>query len=205
MNKNKKLISSGLGVLLFAFGLNMLIDANLGLTPLDSFSLLVSQNLHINYGNAMLAVHLITLSFVVIFKKQFHESTDKILLSFVSIFLISRVVNFMNIDFEFYNYLNQYIIFVIGLILLSFGTALILFSDLIITPTDKLVDCLAILRKKEVGIVKIEFEIIFLITNFLITNMFKLQSTLSMYTIVLAVSLGLLIELYDKLIFDKYR
>lgn len=200
-----KVILSIFGSIFFALGLNLLLSANIGLSPFDTLCLYISKVINISYANATLLVHCIVFIVLMIFRNKFKEPITLILFSLVSIFIITRFIEFFASNFVFYENYNSFINLILGLLTISLGSALILKSDLIISPTDKLVDGLSRVNSFEVGTNKLIVESTALILVVIGINVSKININLSISSIIIMFIISLLINIYDRLFLNKIK
>lgn len=201
----KKILLSVLGSICFAIGLNLLLQANVGLTPFDTLCLFISKLLSISYANAVLLVHLVVFILLMIHRNKFKEPISLIMFSLVSIFIITRFIEYFSSNFVFYANYNSMSCLILGVIIISLGSALILKSDLIISPTDKLVDGLSRVNSLEVGTNKLIIETVAFIIVLIGINITKIDIVLSINSIIIMLIISILINMYDHLLLNKIK
>lgn len=183
----------------------MLITANMGLTPFDSFCMYISLLTNISYANATFIVHSIVFVILLIFHKKFNESIKLVLFSIISIFIITRFISFFSSNFIFYSKLPSNITFIIGVVILSIGLTFVLKSDLVISPTDKIVDGISTLLKREVWFIKFFVELFFLALTIIGSRLTSTNVTISIYTFILLIAMPVIIDMLGKLFVNKIK
>lgn len=200
-----RLLFSLIGVILLSLGINMLITANLGLTPFDTFCMYISMLINTSYANATFIVHSIIFVILLFFHKKFKESIKLVLLSLVSIFIITRFISFFSNHFIFYKNYPVMLLFIIGVVILSIGLTFILKSDLVISPADKIVDGISVLENKETWVIKFIVEFIFLFLTVIGSRITSTNVTITIYTFIFLIAMPFIIDVFGKLFVNKIK
>lgn len=201
----KKIPISFLGLSLLSIGLNLLIFADIGLSPFDSLTLLIGNITGLNFGNAALLVHFSMLIILVIIHKKINQTIKELVLSLLSIFIITRFINLYAFLLILSGLsLNSLSLFIIGFLLFALGLAIYINLNIIIAPYDKLVVGLQYLTKQKIGTLKVFLDIgvtfIVIIINLLTVNDVKI----SLVTLFLMFGTGIMINIYNKLFVNKW-
>lgn len=194
----RKIIVALIGIIIYAFGLDLMVMTNLGVGPFDSFCLAIASLLNTSLGNAELLVHSIFIVILLIFANRWQVTKQSIIYSFLSIFLISRVIDIMTSTAQIFSGVNVYLDFLIGFFLFTLGIAIYFQVDIIIAPGDKLVVELARVLKRRDGTGKFIFDMIFGVVSFILISGLNLDIALSFTTLFIIVATGPLINFYDQ-------
>lgn len=201
----KRLIIALVGIILMSIGVNALLTLNIGMGPVDTFTLLVQKVTNLSaFGNASLLFHMLFAIILLVLNKKLNIKIVDILISILSIFFITRVVNvFSFIQIKEMNSIVFLISFLISFLILNLGLYLIAKSNIIIAPYDKFVKELANTLDIKIGTNRVICDSIlfFLITIVKFTT--SIAIVISWGTVVVTFFTGLNIRLYENL-FDKY-
>lgn len=136
-----------LGAILYALGINQLQVLNYGLGSFDSLTLQITKLTSINqFGNASFTIHLIFFVVLLLFINRYKIDFKMIVLSVISIFILTRLVNFFS-QLAYYPHKSVQV-FVITFLVLNLGLFLLAKSNIIIAPFDKFLAETAKYKKK---------------------------------------------------------
>lgn len=202
MNKGKllALTLSVVGCIIFAITINQMKSYGMGLGALDSLSLaVVSLTVIEKFGNASLLLQSFCLLIMVLLISKLKVSKVSLIISFVSIFALTRVINL----FSYFNYEQSFTIVTIvsTFLLMNFGLYLIARSNLIIPPYDKLIVELASLLNFDIGIFRVIIDCSILFIVILLNALLSSEVPITIATLILTFGTGTNIAIYLKLEF----
>jgi len=184
------------GIILICYGVASIISARIGVTAADAINTNVSYLTPITVGQSIgiMSAVFVTISF-------FLNKKWTTFISLIFAFLLTP-----GIDFFFYKVIEVHyptilwfriISFVIGLLLINFGSALTIVSKLPMTPYDQLTISLVNVTKKPLIFIRFSLELIFL-TGGIVLGILSghLWETVSIGTVLFALTGGPLIRYY---------
>lgn len=201
----KRLIIALIGIVLMSIGVNALLTLNIGMGPVDTFTLLVQKITKLNeFGNASLLFHMLFAIVLLLLSKKLNVKIRDIIISILSIFFITRVVNmFSFIQINEMNSLAFAISFLLSFLILNLGLYLIAKSNIIIAPYDKFVKELANTLDIRIGTNRVLCDSILFGIILIVKFTTTIAIVISWGTVIVTFFTGLNIRLYEKL-FDKY-
>ena len=128
------------GLFLFALGVVLTIQANIGLAPWDAFSVGVSNITGITYGNVVILTGVIILIFILLLKEKIGLGT---ILNTILIGAMSDILLALNIIPVMNNFFFGLIMLLIGQIVISFGSYFYISQGLGSGPRDSLMIALS--------------------------------------------------------------
>lgn len=200
MNRNKLLavVLSIVGCIIFAVTINQMKSYGMGLGALDSLSLAV-VNLTVieKFGNASLLLQTICLLIMISLIKKLNIEKVSLVISFVSIFALTRVINL----FALFSYEQSFtMLTIIGtFLIMNFGLYLIARSNLIIPPYDKLIVELANKFNWDLGIFRVVVDSSVLLIVIGSKLLLSSDVPITLATLVLTFGTGTNIALYLKI------
>ena len=165
LKKNyNRLLCYTFGCFMFSIGAKFFIDSNLGVDPLDSMLIGISNNLNCKIGTASGGVAIIFLAIWSIWNKK-----RPIITPFITMALVGYLIdlwNYINILHLFVEF-NNYILMIIGLLICSHASALIIMSGIGIRTMDLV--ALTMINKLSIPfpISKGIIELLFIVTGLL--------------------------------------
>lgn len=201
----KRLIIALIGIVLMSIGVNALLTLNIGMGPVDTFTLLVQKITKLNeFGNASLLFHMLFAIVLLLLSKKLNVKIRDIIISILSIFFITRVVNmFSFIQINEMNSLAFAISFLLSFLILNLGLYLIAKSNIIIAPYDKFVKELANTLDIKIGTNRVLCDSVLFGIILIVKFTTTIAIVISWGTVIVTFFTGLNIRLYEKL-FDKY-
>lgn len=200
----RKMFFSMVGIIILSLGLNLIVKSTIGISPFDLLSLAIGEILNIqSFGNASLVMQSLILVICLMFCKKAQIHLSELIVSFLSVFLITRIIN---LTFIVTNYIdaNQYFLYILGILLLSIGVSLNIKANLIIAPTDKLVVISSKMLKIKSGTSKIFIDCMVFTTVLILKSTLNLDINLTIITFISIFALGTLINLNNKLYLNKF-
>ncbi len=192
----KKLVIATIGILFLSIGLNLIMLANYGMSPFDTTTQAISEILGINFGNAAMIIHLICFLLLIpfIFKKA--VTVSEMFIALFTVFVITRLINVFgfiaNMNVE--NSVIIFILFLIGFAMFCIAGALLMLTNIIITPSDKLNITIAHYFKFHPGYVRLSSDLIFLALSLISVFILKIDVTISLVTIFMGFGVGSIIR-----------
>ncbi len=192
MNLLLRIVRASLGLVLFGFGVYLTIQANIGLSPWDVFSMGVSNHFPVTFGTASVIISLIIILVDLLMKEKIGLGTllDAVIVGkSVDLFLWLGVVPPQQ------NLLSGMVVMFIGLLLMSFSQFLYMSAGLCCGPRDAiLVGIGKRVRALPIGFVNIGIQPIVLLVGYL------LGGQVGVGTLVSVVGIGFTMQLVFRLL-----
>lgn len=190
-NNYKNLLILLIGVIILSFGSSIIITANMGSDSITVFSQGLANILKIKYGYAYIIGNTLFFIFMIVFhRKRIGVGT------IISAFSVGLLINlFLEIiPFKaFDNLVLNFSFALAGLIIVSIGLALYMYSNTGLGAFEAFVDFFSSKLKIKFGYVKIAFDAILFITGILLGGTFGIISVVSI------IILGPLIDFFGYL------
>lgn len=195
-----KFFSGLIGIVILSFGLNMVLIAELGAGPFDTFVMANQKVLGIeSFANASFLFHVIFVVIMLVFKDFFKTEVKPALISVLSIFIITRFIALFDTLLHAWGFedLNRLILMVIGFILFSFGIYVLSLSNMIIAPYDKFVVQFATAVSINLGTFRVIVDVSMLVLAFIISHLVHAGVVFSIGTIIITVGTGSCIRMFE--------
>ena len=154
------------GLIIFGIGTYLTIQANIGVSPWDTFSLGLAGTLHILYGNASIIISVTVVLIDLLMKEKIGIGT---LLDAVLVGKTVDLMNYLNIVPEIETPLASYVIFIAGIFIMASSQFLYMRAGLCCGPRDTLQIGLARrIPRLGVGTVNICIQTVVLIAGYLL-------------------------------------
>ena len=205
---NKRIIHSIVGIILLAVGLNILLLTNVGYGPFDSLTYALQSALNIDeFGNASFLLHLLFALLLLTYNFFKKKHLIPVFISILSIFILTRVVNFFSFLTEFtLTGLSEVLgFFLLGFLLLCLGLLFISKSNLIIPPFDKTIVEAAKIGKINLGTMRIGFDVFLLTLTIILKVLLEIDVVISLGTLFLTVGTGFTMKYLEQLIEKVYK
>lgn len=201
----KRVFVALFGIILMSIGVNVLLALNIGMGPVDTFTLLLQNIANLNeFGNASLLFHMLFAIILVIMSKYLKVKFIDIGISVISIFFITRIVNLFGFIQIGDLGLGLFIIsFLAGFLILNLGLYFIAKSNIIIAPYDKFVKELANTFKLKIGTNRVICDSVLFIVIVICKLTLSVAVVISWGTVIVTLFTGLNIRLYEKVL-DRY-
>ncbi len=193
----KKLLVAFLGMLFLSIGLNLIQLANYGMSPFDTTTLAIEQGFGINFGNAAMVIHTVCLILLIPFFIKKAITISEMAIAFITVFVITRMINFFDFikDISVESAVIIFILFLIGFAMFCVAGALLMLTNIIITPSDKLNVTIAHYFKFHPGYVRLASDLIFLAISIFVVVVLKMDIVISLVTIFMGFGVGSIIRL----------
>ncbi len=198
------IILSLLGMVVLSIGLNILLVLDIGLSSFDTMTYYVQHLLNMDsFGNAALIIHAIVCIPLVYLIHKNKESHLNILISILSIFILTRIINIFSFITN-YNVMNLsvvmgIILFIIGFTIFTTGVLMISKANLIIPPYDKFVVETVNFFGMKLGTTRLVFDIILLVSVFLLSITTHVDIPFSLGTLLITFGTGSYMNLIEKI------
>lgn len=206
-----KYLSFILGLLFLSLGVDFIVIASLGTTPISSINYVLSLNLPITLGTATLLFNfiVIALEFWLIRGKKNKKDILEILLQipFSVIFSLFIDLNMIWIsDFEPLNYWQALTLLTIGIVLQSIGVVFELKPNVAIMSAEGFVKYYCRRYNKNFGKVKVYFDVVLVATATLLSLLFASKiDGVREGTLIAALSTGFLVNYISRYILTKHN
>lgn len=193
----KKILIFILAIVILAFGTAICNFTGLGIDPFNAFGVAISDLLNMSLGTIILSLQMVLGIFIFILKRE-NIGVGTI----IPIISFGYFLQFFNWLFQKYfeiqhNLLLNIIIFIVGMLIIAFGMSMYMACKLGMVPYDSLAFVISDRIKKSPALIRIILDSTVAIVAFI------LGGPINIGTVLLAFSIGPLIELYRKYIFHK--
>lgn len=185
-----KLIRLFAGFIICAFGIVLMINASLGLSPWDVLHQGLSNNIGITIGKASITVGAIVVTLDAVLGENIGWGTV-LNMTFIGIFM--DLISFSNIIPISGTFLSGVIMLISGMICMAFGTVLYMGCGLGSGPRDGLMVAIQKRTKKPVKLIRGTIEIGALIVGYI------LGGSVGIGTVISAIGLGYIIQIVFKI------
>ncbi len=193
----------GLGACLYAFGINQLQVLNYGMGSFDTLTLQISKLTIIKqFGNVSFLIHFIFFLILYLLHKRYKIDKKMIVLSIISVFILTRVVNLFA-NFNYYQEQNIFV-FIITFLVLNLGLYLLAKSNFIIAPFDKFLIETANYSQINFGIIRLIADVSLLFIAMIINYIFNQVVPITIFTLIMSFLTGINIALYE-IIFKQFE
>jgi len=149
MKKNiKRIVLYILGLFVLANGSALTINANLGVSPIVSLPLVISEIIEINIGivTTIIFIILILIQFLILRKDFKWINLTQIIFSILFGYFIDLAL-YIQSGLYFHEYISRFVIMLVGMGLISTGIVLFMEANLVPLPVEGLADVMAKVRK----------------------------------------------------------
>ncbi len=191
------------GILISAFGMMMLIKAEMGQSTVSGISYNIGAITGLKTGTVVSIINYICFAGQIIILRSEFKIFQFVQLAVTALF--GTVLNFYlyNIPYILHLDLNNYAIrlcvLVTGIIFMSFGVSLMIIADLTILPFEGFCKILSQKLKKSFGSVRVCVDITFIIMSFAIIVLFKIpNTTIREGTVIYSILCGSMVNVFTK-------
>lgn len=191
------------GTIILAISINFIIGINWGMATFDTACLTTQYLFNLDqYGNAVLLTHLVFVILLVIGMKQLQSSWKHVGIAVISIFVVSRVINFFGfiIDFEYANSGIMLIVFLINVVTVNLAIYLMANSQLVATPYDRFVIQFSSSTNRDLGRGRLIVDVITFLIAFIIITIADLPVPISFATLFIVLVSGPIITFWGKIL-----
>ncbi len=181
----------------------MMILADIGIGPFDSFCLVIAEFTGLNFGNAQLLFQTSLFVVLLLIMKKSKQTYLEIFISLLSTFIGTRIINFTSPLVQQFSEQNKYLLFILGFVLLVIGVSVNLKVNIIINPIDKLVVALSGMTNIKVGTMKFITDVICGVLTIIFVYVFNYDVAVSLTMLFILFCTGPAINLLNSLLFNK--
>lgn len=193
----RRLITSIIGIIIYAVSINNLVAINIGVRSQDLFIETLEKMLNVNqYAFVYFSFELVFLIILLIYYKPLNITKHEFTISFISILFLSLLIKYTT-KFVFFS--STYISFIVIMLILNFGLYLITQGNLIITPLDKLLVHLSIKYQTSYGKMRLLLDIGLIILSELISLIAFKANVITLPLIACTLMSGPIVHLYESL------
>lgn len=193
----RRLITSIIGIIIYAVSINNLVAINIGVRSQDLFIETLEKMLNVNqYAFVYFSFELVFLLILLIYYKPLNITKHEFTISFISILFLSLLIKYTT-KFVFFS--STYISFIVIMLILNFGLYLITQGNLIITPLDKLLVHLSIKYQTSYGKMRLLLDIGLIILSELISLIAFKANVITLPLIACTLMSGPIVHLYESL------
>ena len=191
------------GILISAFGMMMLIKAEMGQSTVSGISYNIAAITGLKTGTVVSIINYICFAGqIFILKKefkvfQFLQLAVTALFGSVLNFYLYNIPYILHLNLD--NYAIRFCVLITGIILMSFGVSLMITADLTFLPFEGFCKILSLKLKKSFGSVRVCVDITFIIMSFAIIILFKIpNTTIREGTIIYSILCGSMVNVFTK-------
>ncbi|MEE1228437.1 MAG: DUF6198 family protein [Lachnospiraceae bacterium] len=157
-----------LSLLCLALGIILNTKTELGVSPIISVAYSTSEVLHLNFGNVTFALYAIFVVVELIIRGKNRRYTDLLQLPLSLVF--TRVMNFYNdyIPIHLHSFPAKFLLLLLAIVLTGIGAAMSVNMKLVPNPGDGIVNAIAEVTGKTMGITKNMFDALNISITFMI-------------------------------------
>lgn len=187
-----------IGLYCMGLGVALAVISGLGTSPISCLPYVVSQILSCSIGTMTFCLNVIFLILqIVILRHQFRPWQ---ILQIPGVFLFSAFIDlnvFLCSGLTSGSYIINFVLMLLGCVMLGLGIALLLIADFVMMPGDALIKAIADTWKKEFGKVKVCFDVSLVIIAAVVSLLF-LHGIFGIRegSLVAALTVGLLVKLF---------
>lgn len=192
-----------IGTIILAISINFIIGINWGMATFDTACLTTQYLFNIEqYGNAVLLTHVIFIVLLILFMKQLQSSWKHVGIAAISIFIVSRVINYFGfiIDIEYANTTIMLFVFIVNVVMVNLAIYLMANSQLVATPYDRFVIQFSSSTDRDLGRGRLIVDVITFIIAFVIIIIAKLPVPISIATLFIVLASGPIITFWGKIL-----
>ncbi len=206
MNKKQRsvvrdLIFSAIGIAILGAGIALMIKPKIGLAPWDIASFTISEALNIKFGSASMVLNFVAITLqILILRSNFKKS--QILQIPVSIFL-GLIINFFEYSvftFMVSTYLQKLSVFIIGVLVASFGVSILVVVNFITMPAEGLSLAVAEKTKQSFGKMRFGLDLVCTIGSSAIALILSLPLAVKEGTLIGMVLFNIALNIYIKIL-----
>lgn len=206
MNKKQRsvvrdLIFSAIGIAILGAGIALMIKPKIGLAPWDIASFTISEALNIKFGSASMVLNFVAITLqILILRSNFKKS--QILQIPVSIFL-GLIINFFEYSvftFMVSTYLQKLSVFIIGVLVASFGGSILVVVNFITMPAEGLSLAVAEKTKQSFGKMRFGLDLVCTIGSSAIALILSLPLAVKEGTLIGMVLFNIALNIYIKIL-----
>ncbi len=191
-----------IGTIILAISINFIIGINWGMATFDTACLTTQYLFNMEqYGNAVLLTHVAFIVLLIIFMKKLESSWKHVGIAAISIFVVSRVINFFGfiIDIDYANNLIMFVVFMINVVTVNLAIYLMANSQLVATPYDRFVIQFSSATNRDLGRGRLIVDVITFIVAFIIILVANLPVPISFATLFIVLASGPIITFWGKI------
>lgn len=201
--KTKYITRAIIGMIVIAVGVNFVISLNMGMASFDMLAMVILDMSPVEkFGDAILLIHLTFITFLICGWKYFKMDANKFIMSMLSIVLITRFINLLGFIQAPTSIAgtSKLLLFVVSVLITNAGVYLLLKSNFVVTPYDRFVLQLSTVKGWSIGSLRWIFDISTLVVTSLIIVCFNLPITISIFTVLIIISIGPTIIMLDRIL-----
>lgn len=193
-----RIIFAIIGCFIIAFGITVIVELNYGMPAFDTFILVLAAIVKIEYTTALRMVQGILLLILICFKKKLSVKWNEIFVTAFSVLLVTVLIDVARYalgDIIVKNYLWLFI----GFITFVYGITLLVQSDVLLAPNDKLLNAISHITTHSYALYKIITDVILLAIAIFLIKKNGYDIGISLVTVLLTFFTGPFVGLFCKI------
>lgn len=206
-NLFQKLLVYIIGAILLYGSISLMVKTDIGMSPFDAFSLVISRTLAIDYGYATMIVNGVTFaSHWLLLKKKFPaREYFQLLLIFGAGLMINFFSDVVFAQLALTNYVIRLLIFVLAIPVMSIGILLMLNAELMSTPIEGMSQTIAKKSNRSLGLIRWLVDGVLVILVIVVTLITKQAWTIGLGTLIMLIAFGPSLDLMKRPVLSFLR
>ncbi len=161
-----------LGIILVSLGIVFCKKCNMGISPVSGIPFVLEKIVPITFGNLTMLFHFVNITLQMVLMKKILDV--RLLLQIPLAFVFGVTIDFFNklIVFDQNNLALQIIALLLSILFTALGMVCMIHMDLIQNPPDGFVRQLSVMTSKELGTVKIAYDVSCVVVSVMIGLIF---------------------------------
>ncbi|MFV0499378.1 MAG: hypothetical protein ACK5NF_05035 [Bacilli bacterium] len=193
-----RVLCSLIGSFLVSIGISIIVMLNYGMPSFDTFVLVISKLLSIEYTTSLRVTQFIIFIVLLWLKKYFNIKFNELLLSVISVIVVTLFIDFVSIYAKII-FEKNLMSFVIGFILYSYGITLLVQPNLFLAPNDKLLNEISFKTTHTYAFYKVAGDILLLIISLIVIWNMNYNISVSFVSIFLTFFTGIFVGIFSKM------
>lgn len=203
----KRVIFAIIGAVIIAFGITVIVELNYGMPAFDTFVLMLAAATKIEYTTSLRLMQATILVILILLKKKLSLTWSELFVSALSVVLVTVLIDVASFMLDGVIERN-YIWFAFGFLLYVYGITLLVQSDILLAPNDKLLNAISHITTHTYALYKIITDVVLLLIAIVIIKNNGYDIGISLITVLLTFFTGPFVGMFCKLnnvILDKFK
>ncbi len=193
-----RITCSIIGAFMLSFGIATIVHYNLGMAALDTYIVSIQMLLGVTFSTSLMIIQFTLLAILLIFKNRFKLTWPDVLMPFVSVIVISSLIEISS-KLVRENLTSKPIWFlVVAFFIYSYGITLLVRGNIFLAPSDKVLIVMERFLKHSYGFYKVATDILLIIVSFIIVYVNDFDLRFSVFTLFLTFFTGIFIMFFTK-------
>lgn len=196
----QKILVYIIGAILLYGSIALMVKTNIGMSPFDAFSLVISRLLNIEFGYATMIVNSVTflIHWILLNKKFPKREYLQVFLIIGAGFLINFFSDYIFVHLPLNHYFLRLLIFIFAIPVLSIGILLMLNAELMSTPIEGFSQTIAFRSKQSLGLVRWLVDGLLVVMVVILTLLTRQPWTIGLGTLIMLLAFGPSLDLMKR-------